>query len=396
MHTYEQAIAQILEKVTPPAAVPVPLTEALWRVTAEDIVSPVSLPPFANSAMDGYAVRAADIADGTATLPVSGEIAAGALVGQALTLGTAVRIMTGAPLPDGADTVIPVEDTEARGGQVFVREMERPGQFVRAAGEDVIVGDVVVTADTLIRPAEVGMLAAVGRPSVLAYPRPRVAIVSTGDELVEPGQALRPGQIYNSNGYALAAQVVEAGGTVTQRLHAADTPWALRDAFDACAGADVLLTSGGVSVGDFDYVKSVFAERGTVDFWRVAIRPGRPLAFGTWGDTLFFGLPGNPVSSLVTFELFVRPALLRMRGLSDLSRPTVQARLTVSASHGTGRRSYQRAFAWSEQGEWLVRPIQKQGSHQIQAMTQANALLIVPHDVPEIPAYEYATVMLLR
>jgi molybdopterin molybdotransferase len=394
MLIYEEAIAQILAKVVPLSPSAVSLTEALGRVLAEDIVSPLNLPPFANSAMDGYAVRASDLPGGTGKLPISGEIPAGAPAGQSLTPGTALRIMTGAPMPNHADTVVPVEDTEAQGEQVLIREMEI-GQFMRSEGEDVQAGEVVLTADTRIRPQEIGLLASVGRQTVSTYPRPRVAIISTGDELIEPGQALRPGQIYNSNGYALAAQVVDAGGIVVQRLHAADTPEALREAFDACAGADILLTSGGVSVGDFDYVKSVFAERGEVDFWRVAIRPGKPLAFGTWGNTLFFGLPGNPVSSLVTFELFVRPALLKMRGLSDLSRPMVQARLTDAASHGTGRRSYQRAVAWEEGSEWFVRPILKQGSHQLRAATEANALLIVPHDVPEIPEGEYATVMLL-
>ena len=203
------------------------------------------------------------------------------------------------------------------------------------------------------------------------------------------------GQIYNSNGYAIAAQVAEAGGVVTQRLHASDTPEALRAAFDACAGADVLLTSGGVSVGDFDFVKDVFAERGTVDFWRVAIRPGKPLAFGAWGATLFFGLPGNPVSAMVTFELFVRPALLKMRGLSELSRPLVQALLTEAASHDLGRRSYQRAFAWREGNAWFVHPVGGQGSHQMRSMVQANALLIIPHDISDIPQGEFASVMLL-
>ncbi len=395
MLTYEQALAQILDKVAPKAPLPMSLGEALGLVLSEDILSPMSLPAFANSAMDGFAVRAVDVQDLPARLPVSGTIPAGPFVGETLTSGSAMRIMTGAMLPAGADSVIPVEDTEAQTDQIVIKEFGAPGQFVRTAGEDVTAGDVVVTADSLLRPAEIGMLAAVGRALVPAYPRPRVAIISTGDELAELGQTLRPGQIYNSNGYALAAQVAEAGGVVVQQLHSGDTPEALRAAFDACAGADVLLTSGGVSVGDFDYVKAVFAERGTVDFWKVAIRPGKPLVFGSWGETLFFGLPGNPVSSIVTFELFVRPALRKMRGLNDLSRPLVQAQLTEAASHHTGRRSYQRAFAWQEQETWFAHPLGGQGSHQMRSMVQANALLILPHDVPEVPAGEFATVMLL-
>ena len=395
MLNYEQAIAEILDKVVLKPAVETPLPDTLGLVLAENVISLISLPPFANSAMDGFAVRADDVEYVPVTLPISGEIPAGASVDQSLTPGTAMRIMTGAPMPKGADTVVPVEDTEAEQDQVVIHELGRPGQYVRTAGEDVAAGDVVLTADSLIRPAEIGMLAAIGCTSVRAYSRPRVVIISTGDELVELGQELGPGQIYNSNGYALAAQVVEAGGVVTQRIHARDTPEALRAAFDACVGADVLLTSGGVSVGDFDFVKDVFAERGTVDFWRVAIRPGKPLAFGTWGETLFFGLPGNPVSSMVTFELFVRPTMLKMRGLSELSRPLVQAQLTEAASHDAGRRSYQRAFAWREGDAWFVHPVGGQGSHRMRSMVRANALLILPHDISNIPTGEFATVMRL-
>lgn len=395
MLTYEEAITQILDHVALPAPVEAPLTEVLGMIVAEDVTASFPLPPFANSAMDGYAVRAADVPNGPTTLPLSGTIAAGDPMGQTLAPGTAMAIMTGAPLPEGADTVVPVEDTEARDGAIFLTDQGHAGQCVRQTGEDVAAGDVVVNADILLRPADIGMLAAVGRATILVFPRPRVAIISTGDELVEPGQNLRPGQIYNSNGYALAAAVEEAGGVVMQRRHAADTPDVLRDAFDACAGADVLLTSGGVSVGEFDYVKAIFAERGKVDFWQVAIRPGKPLAFGTWGQMLFFGLPGNPVSSLVTFELFVRPTLLKMRGLSQLSRPSVQAQLTDTAGHTPGRRSYQRAFAWQEEDHWFVRPSAKQGSHQMRALTEANALLLLPHDISEVPSGEYATVILL-
>ena len=231
--------------------------------------------------------------------------------------------------------------------------------------------------------------------SVRAHPRPRVAIISTGDELIEPGQPLQTGQIYNSNAYSLAAQVTEAGGVVTHRVLARDTPESLREAFDACAGADVLLTSGGVSVGDYDYVKSVFAERGTVDFWRVAIRPGKPLAFGRWGDTVFFGLPGNPVSSQVTFELFARPALRRMLGCKDLNRLTVQARLTEDASHNLGRQSYLRAIATQEENGWVVRPVALQGSGMLRSMTLANALLVLPADIPALTAGRTAAVLLL-
>ena len=362
MLTYDQALAQILGQIAPLEPAELTLTDALGGVLVEDIAAPQDIPPFDNSSMDGFAVRSADLTAGPKTLPVQGDVPAGALSVPALMPGMALRIMTGAPVPAGADTVVPVEDTEARAEGIAFLEPVIRGQNIRPAGEDVTAGSVVVPAGSRIRPAEIGMMAAVGRAQVRAHPCPRVAILSTGDELVEPGRALQSGQIFNSNAYALAAQVTEAGGLVTHRLHARDDAEALREAFDACAGADVLISSGGVSVGDYDFVKTVFAERGTLDFWRVAIRPGKPVAFGRWGRTVFFGLPGNPVSSMVTFELFVRPALRKMRGLTDLTRPAVTARLTEPAEHAPGRQSYQRAVVTWEDGERVVQPRRGQGS----------------------------------
>lgn len=393
MLSYDEALAQSLAKVQPLTPVETPLHEALGRMLAEDVISPLALPPFANSAMDGYAVRAADV-QSAVTLPVMGEIAAGATAWPGLTPGTALRIMTGAPLPSGADTVVPVEDTETQGESVYIGLAVTPGRCVRKAGEDVEAGATVLSADTLLRPAEIGMAAAVGRTSLLTRPRPRVAILSTGDELIEPGQALGPGQIYNSNAYALAAQVTEAGGVVVRQIHAGDSPEALRQALDTCQGAaDVILSSGGVSVGAYDFVKDVLGERGSVDFWRVAIRPGKPVVFGECEEALFFGLPGNPVSSLVTFELFVRPALRQMRGLSDVLPPTVQARLTEDAEHEPGRRSFQRAFLTQEGEARFVHPVGGQGSHQMRSLVLANSLLILPEHLSRIAAGEFATVM---
>ncbi len=396
MLTYDEALARILSRVARLTAVTTALSDALGLVLAEDIAAPGNLPPFANSSMDGFAVRAVDVQTVPVTLPVMGDIAAGTLSLPTLAPETALRIMTGAPLPEGADAVVPVEDTEGRGSEVVIRATATPGQCVRPAGEDVTAGSLVLTAGTRLRPAEIGMCAALGRASVLAHPRPRVALIGTGDELVEPGQPLQFGQIYNSNTYALAAQVADAGGMVTQQVQARDTPEALRDAFDACAGADVLLTSGGVSVGDYDHVKAVFAERGTVDFWRAAIRPGKPIAFGQWGKTLFFGLPGNPVSALVTFELFARPALRKMLGQTEVRRPIVQARLLEEASHTPGRQSFLRALVTREGGEVLVRPVGQQGSGMLRSLTLANALLILPANVAAIPAGQRAAVLLLE
>ncbi len=397
MLTYEDALAQILAQAVPLAPVQIRLADALGLILAEDLTTPHDLPPFDNSSMDGFAVRFADLETVPATLPVAGEIAAGSLDIPALSPGHALRIMTGAPIPGGADTVVPVEDTEAstHGGGVTFLEAAEHGQHIRRAGEETRRGTVVVPKNARLRPAEIGMAATVGRAEVSAYPKPRVAILSTGDELVEPGTALKRGQIYNSNAYALAAQVEDAGGRVVQRLHARDTPNALRAAFDQCAGADVLITSGGVSVGDFDYVKAVFAERGTVDFWRVAIRPGKPLAFGQWDDTLFFGLPGNPASSMVTFELFVRPALRKLASHSVLTRPEVQAVLTEDAQHTPGRRSYQRAVVSGQNGSYFVRTTGAQGSGMLSPLVQANALLVLPADTAFFPAGTEASVLLL-
>jgi molybdopterin molybdotransferase len=395
MLTYDQALTQILSRITPLEAVQLTLADALGCVLAEDIPAPSQLPPFDNSSMDGFAVRADDLTAMGTVLPVQGDIPAGALSVPELRPGQALRIMTGAPLPVGADTVVPVEDTEARPEGVAFLETVQRGRHIRWAGEDVAVGSVVLSANSLIRPAEIGMAAAVGRAAVRAYPRPRVAVLSTGDELIEPGQPLQTGQIYNSNAYALAAQVIETGGVVTQRLHAGDSAQSLRDAFDACVGADVIITSGGVSVGDYDFVKAVFAERGTLDFWQAAIRPGKPIAFGQWGETLFFGLPGNPVSSMVTFELFVRPALRKLRGLTELTRPLVPARLTEEATHAPGRQSYQRAILSKQDGDYLVTTISRQGSGRMQSMVEANALLVVPADVAVLGRGEIVSVLLL-
>ena len=398
MLTYTEAVAQILARVQALPPTDTPLLDALGRVLAEDVVSSHAIPPFANSAMDGYAVRAADITTATArspvSLPVAAEVAAGDTTVQPLAPQTAVRIMTGAPLPAGADTVVPVEDTETHGLQVLIHEAYALGRFVRDAGEDVESGTVVVTQDSPLGAAEIGMAASTGRRTLRTYPRPRVAVISTGDELIEPGSSLQFGQIYNSNAYALAAQVIEAGGRVVQRRHARDTPEALRAAFDACTETDVILTSGGVSVGDHDHVKAVFAERGVLDFWRVAIRPGKPLAFGQWDQIRFFGLPGNPVSSMVTFELFVRPALLKMQGRTDLFRPMVQARLTADARHEPGRQSFQRAFVTQEDGHYHVTPFSGQGSHQMRGMVGANALLILPEHITLIRSGEFVSVLL--
>lgn len=399
MLSYDQALAQILDAISPLPASDVPLLDALGRTLAADVVSTLSLPPFDNSAMDGYAVRFRDVEGATLKqprlLPVAGTVAAGDANPVTLPVGAALRIMTGAPLPAGADTVIPIEDTAIDGEQVAVRDPGTHGQFVRTAGGDAEPGDTMLRRGSTVRPQEVAVAAALGLRALPVHRRPRVAIISTGDELVEPGEALAFGQIYNSNAYALAAQVADAGGHVTVRRLAGDTREALRAAFDACAGTDIIITSGGVSVGEFDYVRAVWAERGTLDFWQVAIRPGKPLAFGAWGDRRLFGLPGNPVSSLVTFELFVRPALRRMMGAADPARPSVQATLAEAVSHQTGRRSFLRGAVTESETGWVARAHARQGSHQLSVLPQTNALLVVPEEVETLPIGAPITALLL-
>lgn len=399
MLSYDQAIAQILSAVTPLPTTDVPLLDALGLTLAADVLSPLSLPPFDNSAMDGFAVRFRDVAGAVPEhprlLPIVGTVAAGDANSVTLPPGAALRIMTGAPLPLGADTIIPIEDIEIDGEQVAVRDPGAPGQFVRAAGGDAALGDTLLRRGSTVRPQEIAVAAAMGLRTLPVHRRTRVAIISTGDELLEPGEPLAFGQIYNSNAYALVAQVADAGGEVSLRHLARDTPEALRAAFDASAGADIIITSGGVSVGEFDYVKAVWTERGTLDFWQVAIRPGKPLAFGAWGETRLFGLPGNPVSSLVTFELFVRPALRHMMGRENLFRPAVQATLAEGVQHQTGRRSFLRGAVIESEMGWSARASVRQGSHQLSALPQSNALLVVPEDVEMLPAGARITAILL-
>ncbi len=399
MLSYDQALAQILSAALPLPITDIPLLDARGLTLAADVVSPVFLPPFDNSAMDGYAVRFHDVAgatlDNPRRLPLAGLIAAGDAAPPSLPDGAALRIMTGAPLPPGADTVIPIEDTEIDGEQVAVRDPGAFGQFVRASGGDAAPGDTLLVRGSTVRPQEIAVAAALGLRTLPVYRRPRVAIISTGDELVEPGHALAFGQIYNSNACALAAQVAEAGGEVSVRRHARDTPDALRAAFDACASSDIILTSGGVSVGEFDYVKAVWAERGTLDFWQVAVRPGKPLAFGAWEGRRLFGLPGNPVASLVTFELFVRPALRVMMGMANPVRPTVTATLAEAVGHQTGRRSFLRGTVTPSEAGWVAHASARQGSHQLSALPHSNALLVVPEDVTMLPAGASITALLL-
>lgn len=405
MRTLDEHLAAILGAVRPLPPTRVPLEQALGLVAAEDAVSHVDLPGFDNSAMDGYAVRAADVAEadparsGSAvTLPVVLDIAAGDAVTEPVRPGQAARIMTGAMLPDGADTVVKVEDTD--GGTVLVRIARgaEPGTWIRRRGEDLARGRVVLTAGTVLTARRIGLLAASGHRDVLVRPRPRVAVVSTGAELVEPGLALAAGQLYDANSYLLAAAVTMAGGQPAYRGSVGDRGDEVLGLLTRLADeVDVIVTSGGVSMGAHDAVKQVLAPLGTVEFVQVAMQPGRPQGFGVLGERQVpvFALPGNPVSSYVSFEVFVRPALRAMLGLDPVVATPVPGRLGAPLRSPDGRRQLARARAQRTPDGWQVEPLAGQGSHFVADLAEADALVVVPESVTALDVGEQVEVLLL-
>src|SRR2546426_11089809 len=374
------ALARILAGVPGLPAVDVPLLDALGLVLAENISADRDVPPFRNSAMDGYAVRSDDVATAPARLRVVGEIAAGGFPERAITKGEAMRIMTGAPMPEGADTVVRVEDTDNASDVVTITAATPKGISVRQAGEDLRKGEMILTAGTVLRAAEIGLLASVGRPKVSVRKRPRGAVFSTGDEIADLDAPLAKGQIRDSNRYTLASAIRAAGAEPWVRGSVRDSPDALRAALGEARAADAIVTSGGVSVGDHDHLKPVLSELGTIDFWAIAIRPGRPLAFGELKDgdrrVPIFGLPGNTVSALVTFEIFVRPALLRMQGRANVARPRAKARLGEPVDKLGSLRFFARGIHDPEEG--TVRLTGPQGSGILRSMSLANCLIDLP------------------
>jgi molybdopterin molybdotransferase len=390
---------RILDAIEPMAAFPQALMEALGLACAEDVHALVSLPGFDNSAMDGYAVRFEDVADATPDgplrLPVVGEIGAGSARVHALAPGTAVKIMTGAPVPTGADTIVPYEATDRGVGQVVITEAPRRlGQHVRHTGEDVTEGDLVVPHGTVLDPRHLGLLAAVGRATVAVRPRPRVVVISTGSELREPGQALGHDSIYDSNSYLLAAAARAAGAIAFRVGIVPDEPQAFRTALhDQLVRADLVITSGGVSQGDYDVVKEALAPDG-VWFGPVAMQPGKPQGFGLVGEDRvpIFCLPGNPVSSFVSFEVFVRPALRRLMGREPYVRPPVRARLGAPMSSPAGRRQYMRG----QYAGGVVTPVGSPASHMLGGLAGSNCLLVVPEDVTSLAAGAEVDVLLIE
>ncbi|MGP4021898.1 molybdotransferase-like divisome protein Glp [Actinomadura sp. 3N407] len=400
MRTVDEHLTDILGSVAVLPPLDLALLEAQGTVLAEPVSAPVPLPPFDNSAMDGYAVVAADIAAATetdpVTLPVVGDIVAGDSGVSAIRPGLTARIMTGAPLPAGADAVIPVEWTDGGNATVRVSRAAPAGNYIRRAGEDVVAGQVVVDAGTRLGAPQIGMIAAVGRSRVTVRPRPRVVVVSTGDELREPGSPLAHGQIWESNGYMLTAAVVEAGGVGYRQATVVDEPAKVLEMFeDQLVRADAIVTTGGVSMGTKDVVKEVLTGTGTVGFHKVRMRPGKPQGFGLLEDTPVFTLPGNPVSAYVSFQVFVRPALRAMQGLAPEPLPTVSAVLAEDVKSPAGLRHFMRGRLSFHRGSYAVTAADVQGSHQLGSLASANALIELPEDVEALPAGSHVDVMRL-
>ena len=401
MLSVEDALARILGSFSRLDAEERPLLEAVGQTLAEDVAAPLDLPPLANSAMDGYALRYEDIQgvgpENPRELRVIGQVAAGSLPERAVEPGTAVRIMTGAPIPEGADTVVPFEETDeverrAAGrdlGAITVLRQAPLGGSVRPAGEDLRRGETVLEAGTVLRPSEIGVLASIGRERVRVVRRPTVAVLATGDELTLPGEPLAPGKIYDANSSSVAAAVGRAGGVPHLLGIARDEREETRRKLEAGLDAEMLITSAGVSRGDYDLVKDVLAEQGEIAFWSVRMRPAKPLAFGVLRGpggrrVPHVGLPGNPVSAMVAFEQFCRPAILKMLGRTQLARPIVRAVLKHPIHNTDGRRVYARAIVTHEDGGYVASLTGPQGSNILTSMARANALAICPEDVPRL------------
>lgn len=397
--TVSEALGMVLDGMTVLPAEEVPLADAFGRVLAESIVAQDSLPPFANSSMDGYAVRSADVekaaADSPVSLQVLADIAAGTIADVFVTGGAAARIMTGAAMPDGADAVVPVEDTNEPWRnterplpeQILVSRAVHAGDYVRPIGEDIEAGQTVLAPDHILRPQEIGVLAALGVSQVSVQRRPRVGLLSTGDELIAVDQALEPGKIRDSNSYAQAAQIRSLGAEPISLGVARDQESDVRRKLELGLeqGVDLFVSSAGVSVGAYDVVKTVLENEGNVGFWRVRMRPGKPLAFGTYHGVPYLGLPGNPVSAMVSFERFVRPAILKLAGHKEFERPELTV-LFQEDIWSDGRETYVRAMVTRTDEGYEAISTGSQGSHVLTSLVKANALVIIPEGVKKVEA----------
>jgi molybdopterin molybdotransferase len=415
MISVEEALAYILKHFQPLEPERVSLLESLDRVLTEDIVSDINVPPFANSAMDGYAVRAEDVANATTENPIRlrviGEVAAGYTSQLKVEPGTAMRIMTGAPMPAGSDAVVRFEETSegtaAKGEgkkreQVSILKSVKRGDNMRNAGEDIRLGEVVFPKGTVVRAAEIGVMASLGKKLVSVYRRPRVAILATGDELVAIDEPITPGKIRNSNEYSNAAAVLKAGGIPIQlgiaRDNIDDLTSKIRAGLDA--NVDLFLTSAGVSVGDYDIVKEVLNAEGEMHFWQVRMKPGKPLAFGilrarSEKNVPLLGLPGNPVSAMISFEVFARRAILTMLGKTKFDRPTVRAELLEDIKNDAQRRNFIRVVVEKRGSGYVARSTGEQGSGILTSVARANGLVVVSEDVPYVRKGETVEVQML-
>jgi len=395
----DEAKRKIVENFSALGAETIPLNSAAGRVLAENILSGYDLPLFPNSSMDGFAVRSNDVVGATSdkpkTLKVVDDIPAGKVSLMTIEKDQTSRIMTGAPLPDGADAVIPIEDTnqfnpgkqsEPLPLEIQVFRTIQFGDYVRQKGEDIHSGEKVLSSGTRIRPQEVGLLAMLGITEVPVVRRPRIAIMSTGDELVPIDMPLQAGKIHDSNTYTLHAQILRDGGEPLNLGIASDLETAVyeRLAMAASCEVDLIISTAGVSVGAFDFVKSVVERYGNVGFWRVNMRPGKPLTFGNFQGIPFIGLPGNSVSAFVSYEIFVRPAIYRLSGFDNFEQLIVQVRL-IDPVESDGRESYLRAFIKRQEGQWTARLTGHQGSGNLRSLIQANALLVIPSGVKSLP-----------
>jgi len=391
MLSVEEARARILERFRPLEPERIPILEALDRVLAEDVTAEMDIPPLPNTAMDGYAVRVADTAGASpeypARLKVVADLAAGYVLDEPLQPGTAVRIMTGAPIPPGAEAVVPFENVEVDGDEVLIFKPYTMWKNIRHAGEDVKAGQVVLHTGAVLRPQEIGMLAALGHPTALVHRRPRVAVLSTGDEVIDVTDPWQPGKIRDANSYTVSALIRKYDGIPIRLGIAPDTIEALtakiREAL--ALGADLILTSGGVSMGDFDVVKKVLAKEGEMHFWRARMKPGKPLAFGKIQGVPLLGLPGNPVSSTISFELFARPAILTMLGKTRLKKPTIDAILVDPIKRKDNRRHFMRVWLEKKDGRTYAHLTGDQGSGILLSMVQADGLAIIPEEMDHTP-----------
>lgn len=400
MRPLEEALKIVLDSTRVLGTERVPMQDSYGRVLGEDVYSGIFLPPWDNSAMDGYAVRWEDIKEASKDRPVNlhivGDIRAGGMPDKPVQNGEVIRIMTGAPVPDGANTVVRVEDTKFEGDVVSIFRSGKRGENIRKRGENVKKGDMVLRKGTPIGPGQLGAMAMVGKPVVTVYRRPVVMVMSTGDELADLDEELTANKIPNSNSYAVASQVIEAGGIPHVLGIARDTKESLREKIGQGLTGDMLIVSGGVSVGQYDFVKDILKEYGIdMKFWTVGIRPGHPIAFGTVGERPIFGLPGNPVSTMITFEVFARPALLKMGGHTSIFRPLVDAVMEEEFHDRPGRTHFVRAIVRYKEGKYFVKSTGSQGSGILMSMAYANSFMVIPPDKEKVLPGEVVKVQLL-